>query len=267
MQTGLTQQATPTSADALARAYADLELISRELLRGGHGEERELQLARAYVLAQERVARLDRWYFCRNLAITQDEHNKVEPFAPFPDHPYLRELAREWDECARKTGNRILYILKSRQIMASWSACAMVLWSSLFERAQTIGWQSKKAEDANWMLKSRIFGMWERLPELVRRRHPCEDREGELRFPYTFDDFGRKVDLKNVVMGLPEGPDKPRQFTWSLFVSDESAFQDRSFETYVACQPAIRGGGMYVSISTAAMSHHYDMCEDRKYQQ
>ena len=202
----------------------------------------------------EEASEQDRWQFCRLLVKTQDEHvdtNKESPFKRMPELPYLKNLAELWAEVARKEKNRILFIHKSRQMMVSWFAISMVLWSCLFEEGRTIGWQSKKAEDANWMLR-RIFGVWERLPDDIRSRHPIEMREGELRFP----------DKKNVVMAVPEGPEKPRQFTWSLFVSDEMAFQAMARETYVAVQPAIRGGGMYVAISSAAPSFFMNFVED-----
>lgn len=233
----------------------DLELVRQRIAAEKPGSATLPGLLGLYVDLSEEVAKADRWFFCRNLVKTQDDHADPEretPFKPFPDLPYLRHTVAVWDEVSKRPKNRILFVLKSRQVMVSWTALAMVLWSCLFEKGRTIGWQSKKAEDANWMLR-RLAGIYERLPERVRGRHRMELREGEMRFP----------DQKNVVLALPEGPEKSRQYTWSLFVADEDAFQESARETYVAIQPAIRGGGMYVAVSSAAPGFFYDMVEDR----
>lgn len=246
---------TNTSA-AIESIARELDEVSARSGSAGGNIDEVKKLAGVRHLLLEQGSKLDRWFFCTMLAKTQDEHadpEKESPFKLFPQHEYLRLAVREWERVSQLPTNRILLILKSRQVMVSWVAIAMVLWSCLFERGRTIGWQSKKSEDANKMLRDRLYAMWERLPPLIRARHPCEYREGELRF----------ADRKNIVMALPEGPDKPRQFTWSLFISDEMAFQEGSRATYVAVQPAIVGGGMYVAISTAAPSFFYDMVEDR----
>lgn len=235
----------------LAVVLADLAQLKERLRTLASTDPALVDLVKGYQALQEEAAEQDRWFFCRNLVRTQDEHDEAKPFKVFPELDYLKLLVAKWGEVARAPSNRVLFIHKSRQVMASHTANAMMLWSALFERGRTMGWQSKKAEDANWMLR-RIHGCYERLPQDIRKRHPCEAKEGELRFP----------DRGNVIMGIPEGPEKPRQFTWSLFVSDEMAFQERARETYVAVQPAIRGGGMYVGISSAAPGFFIRFVED-----
>jgi hypothetical protein len=235
----------------LSTIYSEIDRCQKALRVIPEDDPRTPKLVQLYHALLEEGSEQDRWLFCRYLARTQDEHDETNPFKLFPDMKYLEALVRKWEAVAKAPSNRVLFIHKSRQVMASHTANAMVLWSALFEKGRTIGWQSKKSEDANWMLK-RIYGLWERLPNDVRRRHPCEAKEGELRFG----------DRGNTIMGIPEGPEKPRQFTWSLFVSDEMAFQERARETYVAVQPAIRGGGMYVGISSAAPGFFMRFVED-----
>jgi hypothetical protein len=244
---------TATERRPLAEVLADVAEAQQRIIAASPEDKSLGRLLSWYTALCEEAAEQDRWSFCRLLVITQDDKDKKDPFKRFPDMEYLKHLAEVWTEVAEREVDGILLIKKSRQMMVSWFAISMVLWSCLFEKGRTIGWQSKKAEDANWMLR-RIHGVWEQLPEEVRNRHPVEVREGELRFP----------DRKNVVMAVPEGPEKPRQFTWSLFISDEAAFQTMSRETYVAVQPAITGGGMYVMISSAAPSFFINMFEDRE---
>jgi len=242
---------TATERRPLTEILADVASAQERLLESDPDDKVVGRLLSWYAALCEEASEQDRWSFCRLLVKTQDEHNKKAPFQRVPDMPYLQRLAEVWAEVDTRDGDRVLFIKKSRQMMVSWFAISMVLWSCLFEEGRTIGWQSKKAEDANWMLE-RIYGVWERLPDEVRARHPCERKEGQLTFP----------DRKNIVMAIPEGPEKPRQFTWSLFISDEAAFQAMSKETYVAVQPAIAGGGMYVMISSAAPSFFITMFDD-----
>jgi len=235
----------------LALVLTQLDDAQRRLRAISPDHPRAKEILSYFLALAEEASEQDLFTFCRTLVLTQDDHDKASPFKPFPDEPYVKNLIEWITALLNKPNNRVGFIWKSRQMMVSWTAIATVLWVGMFEKGRTIGWQSKKAEDANWMLR-RIFGVWERFPDEIKRRHPLEIREGELRFP----------DRNNVVMAVPEGPEKPRQFTWSLFISDEMAFQAQAKETYVAVQPAIRGGGCYIGISSAAPGFFQTMVED-----
>lgn len=193
------------------------------------------------------------WHFMRNFCKTRNEHATTEdPYQPFPDLDYLRNLLLTWQAVEAKPANRLLLVAKSRQMMVSWFACAMILWTCLCRRGKRVGWQSKKSEDADQMLE-RIFGLYARLPEAVRQANPCDRKEFLLRFPTT--------DCN--VHAIPQGPDQVRSYTWSLFVSDEMAFQKDDDEAYYALLPALGKVGMGVLISTAGPGHFEQLYDDR----
>lgn len=186
----------------------------------------------------------DPWFFLRKVALTRNENPDGEtPYEPFPDKEYLKSLLRQWNRVLAKKSNRLSITLKSRQMMASWFYCAMFLWVCMTQRGKRCGWQGKKAEDTNEMLE-RIYGIWERLPESIRKKIPCEKRFMHLRFPLTGCD----------IHAIPQGPDQVRQYTWSYFVIDEMAFQDDSEAGYYALLPALGKHGAAFMVSTASPS-------------
>ncbi|MBM3273873.1 MAG: hypothetical protein FJZ00_01875 [Candidatus Sericytochromatia bacterium] len=195
----------------------------------------------------------DPWWFMRHFCKTRNEHATTDdPYQPFPELDYLRHTLDVWQKVEARPANRILLVAKSRQMMVSWVACAMVLWNCLSKKGKRVGWQSKKSEDADQMLE-RIYGLYSRLPEAVRQAHPLERKEFLLRFPAT--------DCN--VHAIPQGPDQVRSYTWSLFVSDEMAFQKDDDEAYYALLPALGKVGMAVLISTAGPGHFEQLFADQ----
>lgn len=193
------------------------------------------------------------WHFMRHFCKTKNEHSQEDdPYQPFPDLEYLRHLLSVWQRVEAKPSNRLLLIAKSRQMMASWFACAMILWICLTKNAKRVGWQSKKSDDADQMLE-RIYGLYGRLPEFVRQKHPADRKFLSLYFPAT--------DCN--IHAIPQGPDQVRSYTWSLFVSDEMAFQESDDEAYYALLPALGKVGMGVLISTAGPGHFEQLYSDQ----
>ncbi len=212
------------------------------------------KLVEALDQAKWEAGKQDAWFFMRALCKTQNENPEpgVDPFQPFPDFEYLRVLLKEWEEVEKKPSDKLLMIPKSRQMMVSWFACAMVLYWCLTKKAKRIGWQGKKAEDTNQMLL-RVYGLWERLPKSVRDEHPCEQKFMHLRFPSMSCD----------IHAIPQGEEQVRQYTWSLFILDEMAFQIDAEPAYYALLPALGKHGMAVAISTAGPGHFETLYADR----
>lgn len=219
-------------------------------------EENRSKLAKLkadYDLWSWRASMEDPWHFMREFCKTKNEHSQEDdPYQPFPDLEYLRHLLGVWHKVESKSSNRLLLIAKSRQMMASWFACAMILWTCLSKKAKRIGWQSKKSDDADQMLE-RIYGLYQRLPAFVRDQNPCDRKFLSLSFPATDAN----------VHAIPQGPDQVRSYTWSLFVSDEMAFQDCDDEAYYALLPALGKVGMGVLISTAGPGHFEQLYSDQ----
>ncbi len=158
--------------------------------------------------------------------------------------PYLKAVLEELLEVQRRPHGKRIIEAKSRQIMMTWFYCAMMLYRCLTGKAERCGWEGKKADDTDQTME-RIYGMWERLPECVRKRHPCERKFLHIRFPAT------DSDIHGIVQD-PTGTGKQvRQFTWSFFVKDEMAFQENEEESFHAVLPALGDEGTLICISTA----------------
>jgi len=123
---------------------------------------------------------------------TKDEHRSDAPEQYFPDLPYLRCLfdcllvsghflepgkathALAWGlpeaHLAQMEETGMVFIEKSRQIMASWLCCAYLLWRAKFHSHQLLLVQSKREEDAAKFVyekepqQARISFMESRLP-------------------------------------------------------------------------------------------------------
>ena len=212
------------------------------------------QLAEAMDQVKWQAATEDPWFFLTSLCRTKNENpdNDADAFQPFPKLEYIRHLLDDWIAVEQRPSDKLLLIAKSRQMMVSWFACAMVLYWCLTKKAKRIGWQGKKADDTNHMLL-RIYGIWERLPEFVRQRFPCESKFMHLSFPTTACD----------VHAIPQGEEQVRQYTWSLFITDEMAFHVDAEPAYYALLPALGKNGMGVFISTAGPGHFETLYADR----
>jgi hypothetical protein len=176
------------------------------------------------------------YYFLTRMALTKDEHDDQQPYKPFPEKEYLRLTAEEW-WCP--TWDRRLLVEKSRQIMVSWLFAALFLWKCMTHKGQRCGLQSKKEEDADKLLE-RAFGVWERLPAVVREMVPCERKYAQLRFPST----------DSTMHGLAQGSDQARSMTFSEYLIDEGAFQDSLATTLTAVLPTLGPDQGFAVVST-----------------
>lgn len=174
-------------------------------------------------------------FFLKTYVWTQDEHDVRSPFKKFPDKPYLMEMAQVFVD------NDAVAVEKSRQMMVTWLACAFSLWYTMFYPGRRTFIQSKKEHDAN-ALVDRVKFIYERLPETMKSAHPANQPMSYLRL-----DFGKQ---SSIIQGLPQGDAQVRQYTASLIISDEAAFQDKAEEAYIAALPTLVGGGKYIAISS-----------------
>lgn len=228
--------------DDLARRLLDSRAAVQTL------SEKEEFLRTAQALDWDR-AKGDFWYCLRSWFRTKNEHrsglDRLESYEPFPAHAYLKFLSEEMLRSER------LVVPKSRQVMASWLTCGFILWWCLFRSAQLVIAQSKKQEDADAMLE-RVWGMYLRLPEWVRKRARATRKQAQIRFE----------DGDNTIMALPQGGSQIRLHTPSLYWADEAAFQPEFEDALAAALPALHDGGRAIITSSAAPGPMYDIVGD-----
>ena len=225
--------------------------------------------------------------------VTKDEHRVVDAEQPFPDLPYLRVMldcllvsggflappealyALDWGlalpDLQQMGYQGLLFIEKSRQIMASWLCCAYILWRAKFHAHQLCLVQSKKEEDAAKFVyikepqQARISFIESRLPEWLsdgmfyRSEHTIgrgvSRRSNRCEYCHLWFQNGSHI------WAVPQGGDVVRSNTPSVLFSDEAGFQPDFGLAYQACLPAIRGGGQGIFVSSAEISDFSTLIE------
>ncbi len=136
---------------------------------------------------------------------------------------------------------RLIIILKARQLGISWICCGYVLWRCLFQPGQLVLLFSKSQDDADELLR-RVKVLYERLPEWLLRACPSVVKDNTTVLAWS---NGSRV------RSLPATKSAGRSLTASVVVLDEAAFLVWADVLYGALKPTIDGGGQLIILSTA----------------
>lgn len=202
-------------------------------------------------------AKVDPYVFLRFFCFTLNQHEDVATIAPFPDRPHVLALTRLWQ------ANPLLSIRKSRQMLCTWLFAGLGLWYAIVNKGKLVMLQSKRLDDAVG-IESAGDGLLGRAKFILHHiPHPYEiGLVDGVDYRMTFD----KIEFpkwNSALWAIPEGGDVIRQRTASLIISDESHFQPAFKDSYAAARPCIRGGGRFVSLSTANPGAANDLHEDK----
>lgn len=190
----------------------------------------------------------DPWHFvkthCRTLdeATERDWDNPVDTaevqdcIRPFPErcYPYLRRLTDFW------LAEKLLAILKSRQVMVSWLMVCLYLWAAMFHKGVRAFLQSKKQKDANALLARAAF-VFRQLPAWMQERAGADITATEIRFPK----------IHSEIWAIPEGEDVIRGYTLTLWFSDETAAQKNCKDAYKAARHSLGKGARACFVTSA----------------
>lgn len=149
--------------------------------------------------------------------------------------------------------NRLVLILKSRQLGVSWICCWYVLWLCFWQAGKLALLLSRGQDEANEMLR-RVRVLYERLPEWIRQAGPAVVKLNMEEIAWS---NGSRV------QSLPASPGSGRSYTASVAIMDEAAFMAYASEVYTAMKPTIDAGGQLVILSTAngRANLFYTLCE------
>ena len=185
-------------------------------------------------------ARRDPMCFLRWFVFTCDQHDKQHPIKAFPvDRPHIGYVTRLWQH------NRLLAIVKSRQMLMTWLFSTLALWDAMFHPGRLIMLQSKREDDAIGD-ENVGDGLLGRIKFILNHMPAVPDMP-------RYEKIGNRVrfiDNNSTLWAIPQGATIIRQRTASGILSDEAAFQDEFSEAYTAARPCIRGGGWFVAVST-----------------
>jgi len=190
---------------------------------------------------------------------TKDSHDKVTPRKPLlgDDPDYAKVVFLHMLACDN------LDIPKSRQIRMSWFAAAFCVWSAMTAKDREVIYQTKKEGDANSMVSlgskdptgGRMDFIIQHLPPFLSDPNIVSgvgNNVGCLTFsPEPEDKNGVPILWQgSKIHAIPQGAHQVRQYTYSLFCNDESAFQEEYAASMVAANAAGTGGGKQLSLSS-----------------
>jgi len=180
----------------------------------------------------------DPFYFLTKHARTLDTHDKEHPIKHFPEKQYIKAMVDAWLD------NPVLFIMKSRQIMATWTFVGLNIWSAMFGGNELIFFQSKREEDAVGE-EVAATGLLGRARFLIAHLPPwmmpqVEGPYNKLAFPKT----------NSLIWAVPQGGDILRSHTASSVLSDEATSQPEFPEAYTGSRPTITGGGRFTALSS-----------------
>jgi hypothetical protein len=172
--------------------------------------------------------------FIRECVIIDDAHGAGGTM-PFDLWPAQEDLLGAIEH------ERLLLILKARQLGISWLVCAYALWLCLYHNGRVVLAFSKGQDEANELTR-RITVMYERLPESLRASLPTLVKANTEEIAW-----GNGSRVKS----MPATPGAGRTFTASLAIMDEAAFMQYADKLYTSLKPTIDAGGKLIILSTA----------------
>lgn len=155
-----------------------------------------------------------------------------------PFHLWPAQVGVMWDFLTQ----RLVLILKARQLGISWISCAYALWLCLFHRGKVVLLFSKGLSEANELLR-RVRVLYERLPEWMKASLPKLEGRNNTRVMEWAN--GSRVESH------PATQSAGRSLTASLVILDEAAFLKWATALYTALKPTIDAGGQIIVLSTA----------------
>lgn len=147
--------------------------------------------------------------------------------------PYLLELVSLF------LSQRLLIVLKARQLGVSWLAVAYGLWTALYHPASLVLFISQGKDEAKEMIrKAKVI--YDRLPDYLS---PAMTRDplSELHFEGH----------QSAILALPSTPTAGSGYTARLVIRDEDAKHPYAKESWAALEPTVNAGGQFISLSSA----------------
>lgn len=164
--------------------------------------------------------------YCRTL-------HKQRGIMLLPDWEYLVMMVYLFTKTDR------LFLLKSRQMILTWSALAYCLWESIFDKSGDILFLSKRQQES-FELISRLKIIYGQLPYWMKPSIG-EDNKSIFSFP----------EINSRFISLPNSPHAARMYSPHRIVWDEMAFTPNDEEIFAAITPLIKDGTKFLGITTS----------------
>lgn len=146
--------------------------------------------------------------------------------------PHLLKLSKLMSE------ERLLLLLKSKQVGVSWYFAHYGLWKILFQEGANVLMMSKGEEEAKVLLGKAKFA-YRKLPSFLAVKMGS-DAQTEITIPL----------LGSRLKAFPSTEDAGIGEAASLVIADEWDYHPYASENYAAMKPTIDGGGQFIGLST-----------------
>lgn len=197
--------------------------------------ELELRRRRGSVVTPRYAA--DLAGFVHDCIVIDDAQDHGDGAGTMPFHLWPAQQAL-LDDLASE---RLLLILKARQLGITWLVCAYALWLCLHKDQRLVLTFSIGQSEANEMMR-RISAMYHRLPADVRAGLPALQKDNTETMAWN---NGSRIE------SLPSRKSAGSGYTASLIILDEFAKNENAAALYTAVKPTIDGGGSMIILSTA----------------
>ncbi len=174
-------------------------------------------------------------YFCDTYCQILADRGQGGDWVPFHLWPEQRRVA------GLLQANRLVVVLKARQLGLTWLVLAFALWLMLFYPVATVLLISRRDEEAADLLAVRLRGLYDRLPAFLQVRRFTTDNDHEwalasgsraLAFPTTAGD----------------------SYTATLAIVDEADLCPDLDQLMRAVKPTIDAGGRMILVSRSDKS-------------
>lgn len=206
-----------TSTEKLRKLKLDYAALLTEKLRRLPSREQESLCRREFV------------YFCNQFCYVLSGAADAD-WVRFELWPAQVEVATTFQN------DRLVVVLKARQLGMTWLAVAFALWLMLFFPIQTVLLFSLRDDEAV-EIKRRLRGMYDRLPGWLKARFPME-RDNDHEFA-----------LVNGSRALAFSTSSGDSYTGTLAIVDEADLIPDLARLMRSVKPTIDGGGRMIMLS------------------
>jgi hypothetical protein len=172
-------------------------------------------------------------YFLDTFCLVYDA--TAASWIPFRLWPAQAETLQTFED------RRLIVVLKARQLGLTWLALGFALWLLLFHPAATVLLFSRRDDESVDLLKNRLRGMYDRLPDWLKVRALLIDNDHEL-------------SLSNGSRVLAFPTTAGDSYSATLAIVDEADLVPDLDRLLRAVKPTIDGGGRMILLSRADKS-------------
>ena len=183
--------------------------------------------------ARLREAISNPYHWATEFTQTYNEHwmeeRRPSPYEPFPKQlPYLEPLFQMFDL------ERILWIVKSRDMMISWACLAYLTWKAMSTPLCGSVVQTQKEKKAIQLIDYAKC-LYQRQPTWLREAFPLAKplkNQSDLQLQFANGSY---------IVGIPGGADQIRSYHPWGYLNDESSFQPEAGDCYNEALSVVKG--------------------------